>query len=687
MTADFRVERDSMGELRCPRAALWGAQTQRAVNNFPDQRPARCRRRSCARSDSSSGRPPTPTRACACCRPSRQGDSGRRARDRRRRAPRAVSDRRVPDGLGHELEHERERGHREARVQGARQARARERPREHEPEQQRRDPVRDPRERGARARRRELLPALEHLQTTIDKKAREVAGIVKTGRTHLMDAMPVRLDQELGGWAAQISSNVFALKGPCRVSPASRRAARRSAPASTRIRSSPRSSRAALAKRTGVGFHPLDNFFEAMSSQDTAVELSGQLKTTAVSFMKIANDLRWMNSGPLAGLGGDRAAGAAAGQQHHAGEGEPGDPGSRRHGRGAGDRQRRHDHGRRPVRQLPAERDAAGRRAESAAEHRAARERGARAGGFGDRGLQGQQARLDEALERNPILVTALNPVIGYEKGAAIAKQAYKEGRAIREVAAERTDLGGKSSRASSIRSSSRRAGSRARPAAAEADGGGRIAPKMSLRFSLDSIRGGSPRRVRPSIRASAFSRTSRVRSRRRCARLERPARAASVLLALRRAQRRAHAAVHRARGASQGSCGPDQLPGRAHRVRARRRSTRRCARRTRRSACAPADVEVLGSLDELLTGTGFSITPVVGYVAGDAFVPTPDPTEVASVFEVPLEFVLDPANMTPTLPRAARHALPNLRAQPRRLPHLGRDGGDPRELQGSDFQ
>ena len=83
---------------------------------------------------------------------------------------------------------------------------------------------------------------------------------------------------------------------------------------------------ALLSKQTGLDLRPSRNLFESLSSQDTAVELSGQLRTLAVSLMKIANDLRWMNSGPLAGLGGDRAAGAAAGQQHHAGQGQPGDP-------------------------------------------------------------------------------------------------------------------------------------------------------------------------------------------------------------------------------------------------------------------------------------------------------------------------------------------------------------------------
>ena len=94
-----------------------------------------------------------------------------------------------------------------------------------------------------------------------------------------------------------------------------------------------------LRRLTGIAFQPNRNYFESLSAQDAAVELSGQLKVIAVSLMKIANDLRWMNSGPLAGLARDRAAGAAAGQQHHAGQGQSGDPRGRRDGGRAGHRQ------------------------------------------------------------------------------------------------------------------------------------------------------------------------------------------------------------------------------------------------------------------------------------------------------------------------------------------------------------
>ena len=132
----------------------------------------------------------------------------------------------------------------------------------------------------------------------------KLAGIVKTGRTHLMDAMPVTLGQELSGWRTQIEQRHGAPAGRRAAAAARwRRAAPRSVPASTRTRSSARRFCAELRAITGVAFVPARNYFEAMSAQDTAVELSGQLKVIAVSLMKIANDLRWMNSGPLAGLG------------------------------------------------------------------------------------------------------------------------------------------------------------------------------------------------------------------------------------------------------------------------------------------------------------------------------------------------------------------------------------------------
>ena len=140
--------------------------------------------------------------------------------------------------------------------------------------------------------------------TCCARKEQEVGAIVKTGRTHLMDAMPVTLGQELSGWRTQIENGIARLQS--RASRACwrwRRAARPWAPASMRIRNSARASRRAARPDVGCRSAPSRNYFEAMSTQDAAVELPASCKTLAVSLMKIANDLRWMNSGPLAGLG------------------------------------------------------------------------------------------------------------------------------------------------------------------------------------------------------------------------------------------------------------------------------------------------------------------------------------------------------------------------------------------------
>jgi fumarate hydratase class II len=294
---------------------------------------------------------------------------------------------------------------------------------------------------GALEVEQKLVPALEHLAATIEAKAREVAGIAKTGRTHLMDAMPVRLDQELGGWAAQIRADVRRLQS---VMPRLTGLAQGGTAVGTGINAHPKFGAefaAVLAKQTGIDFHPAEDYFEALSSQDTAVELSGQLKTTAVSIMKIANDLRWMNSGPLAGLSEIALPDLQPGSSIMPGKVNPVIP------------------------------EAAAMVAAQVIGNDATITIAGQSGNFqlnvmlpvvalnllqsiellanvasalADAAIKGfkvNKAKLDDALERNPILVTALNPVIGYEKGAAIAKQAYKEGRAIREVAAAETQL------------------------------------------------------------------------------------------------------------------------------------------------------------------------------------------------------------------------------------------------------
>ncbi|MDX1609850.1 MAG: class II fumarate hydratase, partial [Halofilum sp. (in: g-proteobacteria)] len=149
----------------------------------------------------------------------------------------------------------------------------------------------------------QLLPALEHLADTLEKRAKKLQDKVKTGRTHLMDAMPVTMGQELGGWAAQVRHGSDRVRASL---PRLEALTLGGTAVGTGINAhegfGPKVADE-LRSITGVPFTSMDNFFEGQSSQDAAVEMSGQLKVIATSLMKIANDLRWMNSGPLAGLG------------------------------------------------------------------------------------------------------------------------------------------------------------------------------------------------------------------------------------------------------------------------------------------------------------------------------------------------------------------------------------------------
>jgi fumarate hydratase class II len=196
-----------------------------------------------------------------------------------------------------------------------------------------------------------------------------------------------------------------------------------------------------LSEQTGVPFAVAGNYFEAMSTQDTAVELSGQLRVLAVSLTKIANDLRWMNSGPLAGLAEIQLPALQPGSSIMPGKVNPVIPEA--------------------VAMVAAQvmgNDVTITVAGQSGNFQlnvmlplvaynllqSAGLLAAACGVLADKAIAGfkvNQPKLDEALDRNPILVTAMNPVIGYEKGAAIAKKAYAEGRPIRDVAREQTDL------------------------------------------------------------------------------------------------------------------------------------------------------------------------------------------------------------------------------------------------------
>jgi len=289
-----------------------------------------------------------------------------------------------------------------------------------------------------------LLPALDHLAATLAKRRKKLQGVVKTGRTHLMDAMPVTLAQELSGWETQVRH------GRQRISSALERLTALplgGTAVGTGINAHPEfGSRVAahLAKATRIAFHSKENFFEGLSTQDAAVEMSGQLKTVAVSLMKIANDLRWMNSGPLAGLGEIALPALQPGSSIMPGKVNPvipeavcmvcaqvmGNDLTITIGGQSGNFQLNV--------MLPVIAYNLAQSIEILANVSRL---------LADRAIAGftvNTDKMNEALGRNPILVTALNAVIGYELGAKIAKKAYAEGRPVKEVAKEMTNLSDK---------------------------------------------------------------------------------------------------------------------------------------------------------------------------------------------------------------------------------------------------
>ena len=286
-----------------------------------------------------------------------------------------------------------------------------------------------------------LLPALKHLTGAIEGKAEELSGTVKTGRTHLMDAMPLRFDQELSGWAAQINADYQRIAGVLsRLSAL----AQGGTAVGTGINAHPEFGvrvAACLAERTDIAFRPADSYFEALSCQDTAVELSGQLKTTAVSLMKIANDLRWMNSGPLAGLGELKLPALQPGSSIMPGKVNPVIPESAAMAAAQviGNDTAIAVAGQSGNFQLNVMLPVIAHNLLQSIELLSNSARLLADGSIA--GFSIDESHIQSALQRNPILVTALNPVIGYDKAAAIAKRAYRECRPIIDVAEEETDL------------------------------------------------------------------------------------------------------------------------------------------------------------------------------------------------------------------------------------------------------
>ena len=288
-----------------------------------------------------------------------------------------------------------------------------------------------------------LFPALDELIDSIEKKAKSLEGVIKTGRTHLMDAMPIDFSEELGAWASQLSASKEMLRT-----------------IETRFFELPQGGTAVgsginahknfskyfaqeLSKlcNSKKRFSPSKNFYHELSAQDCAVQLSGELKNLAIVLMKISNDLRWMNSGPLAGMSEIELKALQPGSSIMPGKVNPVIPEA----------------------VAMASADVIGNDVSITV--------AAQSGTFqlnvmlpviaynllksinliagsmkalsknAIKTFKVNEKNLESSLSKNPILVTALNPIIGYEKAAEIAKKAYKENRPIIEVAAQETDL------------------------------------------------------------------------------------------------------------------------------------------------------------------------------------------------------------------------------------------------------
>lgn len=297
----YRIEHDSMGEVRVPADAKWRAQTQRAVENFPisGQRLERAHIEALARIKAAAAH--VNAELGVVDKDIAQAIAESALRGRRRALGRPVPRGRLPDRLGHVVQHEHQRGARDARDGAPRPRRPPERPRERVPVVERRLPS-SIHIAATAAVTHDLIPALGHLRAALERKAEEFADVVKSGRTHLMDATPVTLGQEFGGYAAQVAYGIERLRASL---PRLAELPLGGTAVGTGINTPPGFSAAVIeevARTTGLPLTEARNHFEAQGARDGIVETSGQLRTIAVGLTKIANDLRWMASGPRTGL-------------------------------------------------------------------------------------------------------------------------------------------------------------------------------------------------------------------------------------------------------------------------------------------------------------------------------------------------------------------------------------------------
>ncbi len=443
MSADeFRVERDSMGELRVPAWALWGAQTQRAIQNFPISglvmprgfiRALGLVKWAAAGANLELGDLDR-VRAFAIQRAALEVAEGRHD------AHFPVDVFQTGSGTSSNMNANEVIARLATQYSGGSPVHPND---DVNRSQSSNDVVPTVIHLSAAlAIGEQLLPALKELAETIGRKAGDVGDIVKTGRTHLMDAMPLTLGQEMGAWRTQVDDGIARLQS---VRTRLHCLAQGGTAVGTGVNAPPEFAAkfaVLLSRQTGLDLRTSRDLRAALASQDTAVEVSGHLRTLAVSLMKISNDLRWMNSGPLAGLAEIALPALQPGSSIMPGKVNPVVPeavamvaaqviGNDLTVTVAGQSGNFQLNVMLPVIAFNLLQSS-----ELLANASRTLARSAIAG------FAVNSRQVAAALDRNPMLVTALNPVIGYDKAAAIAKRAYAENRPVREVAAEMTDLG-----------------------------------------------------------------------------------------------------------------------------------------------------------------------------------------------------------------------------------------------------
>ena len=286
-----------------------------------------------------------------------------------------------------------------------------------------------------------LLPSLEGLIKVIDKKASSLKGQVKTGRTHLMDAMPIDFSQELSGWSSQLKAVEKSIVSASKEMAYLPQGGTAIGTGVNAHKDFGKLFAAEVSKLTKLNVKTSANYFKSLSAQDSAAQLSSSIKNLSLVLTKISNDLRWMNSGPLTGLGEIELEALQPGSSIMPGKVNPVIP------------------------------EAVAMACADVIGNDVTVSIGSQSGNFqlnvmlpviaynllksislmsnsmpllankAIKTFKVNKKNIEESLGMNPILVTALNREIGYEKAAYIAKKAYKEKRSIINVAHEETEL------------------------------------------------------------------------------------------------------------------------------------------------------------------------------------------------------------------------------------------------------